>query len=767
MNLSEALEALLGSGSQEAAPAVAPGGQEEALPEPLSPASSLPAEPPSPSRAELLKADLEARGHRLFNKEGKLNVGAVAGADALTDADRALLKEHKAELLRLATIVEAPPLVVVPYSQARVEGSLASFLGNEPPRADPSYVQDEFPNLDGIDDVTLNFECTGYRWWADDVPIGVTVGTLDGKVSRFLPWGFAGNNLPKERVLEFLREKIRGKRITNANTRFEVHMGRKVGVDLEEQGCTVADVQIDAALLDDNRRKFNVDLLAEEFLGGVMVPRVDESRMPSYDASEVAARARYQVQLVSELHAYMWPKIVAEGLEKVRQLECDVIYPVCEMEQNGAPIDVERLDRWVKESHLEYEQILLELMKETGRSINPNAPSDLEKLFEHLNLPIARLDSGAPSFTDAILKRIKHPLIQRLRFAVKLSDLRSRYLLNWQRRVGSDGILRYALHQTRYQKDTGEEGGTGPGRFSSAELDPDVGINIQQAIKITKQRKMFGHAEDDSSHDDEIYLIRKLVIPDRKFDTDRWKVKWLCADAEQIEYRIFVDYTRSRRIIAEYEKNPRLNFHKLIEQMMKGQGVAMDYDGAKTYNFATIYGAAQVKRSVMLGFITEEEGNEIRERKAWNDPRLAPLKAIDAAYNRLVPEVKPLLERAQKLAETRGYVMTRMGRRSRFWRAVPDGQRVVLDNRYHKAFNNIDQGTAADYNKVKLVEVHRERKHTGFVMRFTVHDEMDGDAREPDTLAKVREILDRQSWPDMKVQLLWDANLGDNWAEAK
>lgn len=701
-----------------------------------------------------LRASLEARGHLLRSLDGRLLVGRVVGAGPLTDEDRALLTVHREALIALL----APPRVVE-VAVPRATQSLAQFLGGEPPRVDPSYRPDEFPDLSGIDEITLNFETTGYRWWAGDVPIGVTIGTIDQKMVRFLPWGFAGGNLPKEQVLEFLRREVRNKRITNANTRFEVHVARNVGIDLEEQGCTVSDVQHYAALLDDSRRKFNVDLLADELLGGVKVPRVDEARMATYHASEVAARARYQVELVAQLRDIMWPRLNAEDLQRVRQLEDDVIYPVCEMERNGVPIDVELLERWVKESQAQHEGCLLALYKETGQSINPNAPSDLEKLFNYLNLPVTRLESGAPSFTDAILKRVQHPLIKQLRFAIKLSDLRSRYLLKYQRVVGSDGILRYAMHQVRYQKDSGEEGGAGPGRFSSAELDPDVGCNIQQVIKVSKQRKMFGLAEKDASHDDEIYLIRKLAIPREG--------AWLCADAEQIEYRIFADYSNNCRFITAYKDDPRLNFHTLIEGLLREHRVAIDYDGAKTYNFATIYGAGQVKRATMLGFITEEEGAEIRDKKLWNDARLEPLKAIDKVYNRLVPEVKALLTKASDLAASRGYVKTKMGRRSRFYCAKDARHAMLTERRYHKAFNNVDQGGAADYNKVKLVEVHRERKHTGFLLRVSVHDEMDGDAREPDTLEKVRAILDRQSWPEMKVPLTWDVKLGRNWAEAK
>jgi DNA polymerase I-like protein with 3'-5' exonuclease and polymerase domains len=642
-----------------------------------------------------------------------------------------------------------------PLVQTAPPTSVIEFL-NRTQQAPTEYKPDPFPNLSGVRELIVNVESTGLRWWENDEAISATIGTLDGKHQWFLPWGFAGpGNLPREQVIKFLQDVLPNVSITNANTKFDVHMLRKAGVDLEAMGCKVSDVQHYAALLDDNRKKFNIDLLAEEFLGGVKVLRVDESRMATYTPAEVAARARYQVELVAQLREVFWPKLDAEDLQRVRKLEDEVIYPVCEMERNGAPLDIERLERWVKESQVIYESLLHELAGMLGRSVNPNAPTDMEKVFEHLKLPVTYLESGSPSFTDAILKRIQHPTIQKIRFALKLSDLRSRYLLKYQKCVGADGILRYALHQTRYQRDSGEEGGTGPGRFSSSELIDGVGANIQQVMKVTKQRKMFGYAEKDSSHDDEIFIIRALMIPQQTVSD--YEVKWICADAEQIEYRVFGHYANNPRVIQAYKDEPRLNFHSLIEGYIKPYLPHMDYDGAKTLNFATIYGAAQVKQATMLGFITEAEGEDIKAKRAWNDPRLAAMKTVAAIYNRELREVKPLLKKAQDLAASRGFVKTLMGRRSRF----------EFDKRYHKALNNVIQGGSADYNKVKLVEVHKARDYTGLLLRFTVHDELDGDGRQPETLARVREVLDAQSWPDMRIPLLWDVKDGRNWAEAK
>jgi DNA polymerase I-like protein with 3'-5' exonuclease and polymerase domains len=105
----------------------------------------------------------------------------------------------------------------------------------------------------------------------------------------------------------------------------------------------------------------------------------------------------------------------------------------------------------------------------------------------------------------------------------------------------------------------------------------------------------------------------------------------------------------------------------------------------------------------------------------------------------------------------RGYVRTIKKRRSRF----PDNYRL------HKAFCMIDQGTEGDIVKAKIVELHKARKHTGLLMRMTVHDEITGDAQHPETLTRVNEILNQQSFPELSVPILWECKEGANWAECK
>ena len=635
------------------------------------------------------------------------------------------------------------------------------FIEDVAPRS--GWTPDTPPQLDGIHDIYLNFETTGLRWWDGDQPISCSL--MAGDKTYYLPWRHAGGNLDEAVVKRWAQRELRGKHIRNINTRFDIHMGRVWDVDLEAQGNTVSDIGHYAALLDDHRMHFSLDHLIKDILAEDPMPRLDESRMASYHAEEAAPRSIYNVVAVKSLHDAFWPELTKQNLQPIRALEDQVIYVVCEMEKNGAPIDEELLDRWLRESQAQLNGYLLQIARELGWQCNPDSPKDMQRAFLQLKLPIVRTSKGSPSFTDAVLKEIKHPTIQLIRKAGKLASLKSKFIDNTKKMMGRDGILRYALHQLRTTKDEQMEGGEAgavTGRFSSSALGEGTGVNIQQRMKAARQRLAFGYDEKDSSHDDEIFLVRKLHIPGSGL--------LLSSDMDQAQYRIFASYAGNPRVIAAYRENPKLSFHDFMHNLLN-PFVSMSYRQQKDLNFAYLFGAGTVKMALMMGFISAQEFNDIRDREQWDHPKLAETKKIKSIYERELPEVKELLDRAMHLAKPkcddrckmdelhrttphRGYVCTAGGRRMRF----PNGQRL------HKAFNGVDQGTEADYMKQKLVELHALRKETGFVLRITNHDEVVGDIPDKEHAAMVDEILNHQSFPQLEIPMTWTTGVGPNWA---
>jgi DNA polymerase I-like protein with 3'-5' exonuclease and polymerase domains len=698
-----------------------------------------PLEQESQAEAEMaLEAELEAAPPRMV-PEAPVAVATVliplpaakSGFLEPPDVPEPAYEAQTPSPTRQASILEPPAtpkaLPLAPAAQRVIveppEGRSMFFHEEQSHPAGDPWVPKEPPSLEGIRDITLNFETNGLHWRQGDRPVGVAVGTLDGELHRYLPFGHrGGDNLDEAAVKRWLEREVRGKHITNANTKFDVHMSREWGVDLEAQGNTVSDVQHYAALLDDNRKRFALDILAKDYLGGIEVPRIDEARMAEYTANEAAPRAEYQVQLVAQLRTAMWLLLDKDDLQRVRQLEDDLIFPVCEMERNGAPMDVELLHKWTEETKTLVDELLWRVMQDVGFQMNPDKPLDWERLFKRFSIPITHFtdaDVPQPSFTDAVLKGIDHPTVQAARRAGKIASIRSKYLLPYSEAVGTDGRLYFSLHQLRADKY-----GTVSGRFSASD------VNIQQVMRMSSQREAFGYAGNDKTHDDEIYMIRQLFLPGSG--------SYLCADARQIEYRLFAHYAEPPQMLAAYAADPLTNYHKFVQAMVCKFRPGFQYDSTKTLNFMKLYGGGREHTAELLSL-----------------PRIESDAFVDA-YERAFPEAKTLLNTASNLAKRRGWVKTYLGRRARF-----------LDAKFtHKALNRVIQGTAADIMKTKIVELHRERKTTEFVMRQTVHDEVDGDTTSPKCTEMVTEILNSQAYP-FKVPILWEIGTGRNWAEAK
>jgi DNA polymerase I-like protein with 3'-5' exonuclease and polymerase domains len=322
-------------------------------------------------------------------------------------------------------------------------------------------------------------------------------------------------------------------------------------------------------------------------------------------------------------------------------------------------------------------------------------------------------------FTKELLSKIEHPAIQLALHIRSLSSLRAKFLLPYASDLRLSGMLRYSLHQLPVD----DEGGTVSGRFSSSgyDIDPPEGSNIQQVAG----KKQLASVKSDAELAG--YIIRELFVPESGL--------WLSADAEQIEYRFFAHYAKPPAVIEAYRRDPRTDFHRIVMEMVKTVLPTITRERTKDINFALIYGAGLKKIAAMLGLSTGET------------------KILLDGYHSRFPEARRLLTSASMLAENRGYVKTMMGRRARFSKD---------DFRTYSALNRVIQGSAADENKLKLVALHKERKSTGFKMRFTVHDEVNGDVPDLESARRVREILNTQILPTC-VPLLWKVCTGPNW----
>jgi DNA polymerase I-like protein with 3'-5' exonuclease and polymerase domains len=628
----------------------------------------------------------------------------------------------------------------------------------------------ELPSLHGVSEVFMDFESTGVRWWDGDVLIGGAILTDDGRSWYFPVRHRVGPNIDPATFFRWCKGELAGKKITNIRTKFDLHLARRDGVNFDDLGCTFGDVAHYAALLDDHRQRFNQEVLARDILkdpAGKMTTVngfvLDPTKFADYPAGLIAHRAIHDVTTVARLKAAMWPQLTAEDLHRVRELEEQIIPAVVEMEHNGAPINQEKLHLWCEESQRDLEAVMWRIQKAGHKLATPDSRDDIMRMFKNLKIEVP-LDpeTGQPSFADSLLEKIEHPTVQDLREAKQLASLRSKFLLKYQSSTSRDGILRYELHQLPFQRED-EDGGGGAvsGRFSSAAPNPQEGANVQQVFGVKRQKKSFTKK----------YIIRELFVPQEGL--------WGSADASQIEYRIFGDKSRDKKIIEAYRTDAKTDYHELVQRLINEfTGKDLIREDTKAVNFAQVYGAGIRKLASQLK-VPANQIPAMDEPLDAGGPKFQEVVKLSETYHGMFPTVKPTLQLASHLAmpghkegdrgcgracrdfyrrglRHRGYVKTVLGRRARFG----------PHDRHYSALNRSIQGSAADINKLVLVALHRNRHQLEITPRFTVHDEFNGDFRNPSKMPQIIECFNTQYHP-LRVPIIWDVRSGANWAEAK
>ena len=171
---------------------------------------------------------------------------------------------------------------------------------------------------------------------------------------------------------------------------------------------------------------------------------------------------------------------------------------------------------------------------------------------------------------------------------------------------------------------------------------------------------------------------------------------------------------------------------------------------AKTANFGIIYGISAFGLSQRL---------EIPRKEA---------KEIIEGYFASYPRVKEYMERVVEQARADGFVTTIFGRR-RYLNDIASRNAVARGLAERNAVNAPIQGSAADIMKIAMIEVSRRFAAEGIRSKviLQVHDELVVDMLREErerVTAIVTESM--ESAAQLRVRLLADAGIGENWLEA-
>lgn len=197
-------------------------------------------------------------------------------------------------------------------------------------------------------------------------------------------------------------------------------------------------------------------------------------------------------------------------------------------------------------------------------------------------------------------------------------------------------------------------------------------------------------------------------------------------DLSQIEYRLFAHYANDPSILAQYELNPKIDYHQILADKL-----GIPRNPTKRINFGILYGMGRAKTTTTLRReIIENDNEKLRTHlyKTYYDPTatIPPMdqpipqnvlvrmaENILSEYHEQNPRIKQMQTQIKGLLSTRGYVKGYYGRRA-----------YLEIKRAYVGLNRVIQGTAADLFKKKMGELfHKDlcRVHRA-KLALQVHD---------------------------------------------
>jgi DNA polymerase-1 len=536
----------------------------------------------------------------------------------------------------------------------------------------------------------------------------------------------APEQLDKARVLERLRPLLEDpdKAKLGQNLKYDLHVLANEGIGL--QGIA-HDTMLESYVYNSTATRHNMDDLAKKYLDLDTIRYEDiagkGAKQLSFEDIAIEQAAPYAAEdadVTLRLHRKLCPLLAEHDplYRLYREIEMPLVGVLARIERNGVAIDTEMLAQQSLELTGQIVSLERHAHELAGHSFNLGSPKQIQEiLYDRLQLPVLKkTPKGLPSTDESVLQELaaEYPLPRLILEHRGLSKLKSTYTDRLPEQVDpKTGRIHTSYHQAV----------AATGRLSSS--DPNL-QNIP--IRNGEGRK-----------------IRKAFIAPRGF-------KLLAADYSQIELRIMAHLSDDAGLLRAFGDGVDVHTATAAEVFgVAPQQVTHDLRrSAKAINFGLIYGMSSFGLAQQLGL-----------------PRGKAQSYIDLYFERY-PGVKAYMDSIRALAREQGYVETLFGRRL----YLPDiNSRNAAQRQYAErtAINAPMQGTAADIIKRAMIAVDRwlaeERVDAKMIMQ--VHDELVFEVAE-DQLdycrAKIESIMSYAA--DLKVPLLVDVGIGDNWDEA-
>ena len=509
------------------------------------------------------------------------------------------------------------------------------------------------------------------------------------------------------------------------NIKFDLMVLRRLGIEIRGRKY---DTMILHYLLDPESRH-NMNALSERYLNykpieieSLIGKGSKQLTMDLVNIERVKEYAAEDADVTFRLKQVLYPMVEQIGLQHLYfEVEEPMIAVLADIEMAGVRIDTGALAVYAVELNRKLAELEAAIRTEAGESnLNINSARQLgEVLFAKMRIAEKPKMTKTKQFcTDEDYLQSfarKHRIVDLILEYRGVKKLLSTYVEALPQLVNrSTGRIHTSFNQAV----------TATGRLSST--NPNL-----QNIPV---------------RDDMGRRIRKAFIPS---DDDHLL---LSADYSQVELRLMAHLSGDESLIAAFEHGEDIHsataaklFNKTLEEV-----TSEERRRAKTANFGIIYGISAFGLSQRL---------EIPRKEA---------KDIIDGYFASYPKVKEYMDNVVEKAREEGFVSTIFGRR-RYLNDISSHNAVARGLAERNAVNAPIQGSAADIMKIAMIDVHRRFAAGGIRSRviLQVHDELVVDmlrSEQERVTAIVTECM--ESAAKLKVRLIADAGVGDNWLEA-
>ena len=536
----------------------------------------------------------------------------------------------------------------------------------------------------------------------------------------------APQQLDRKRVLEQLTPLLTDERTgkIGQNIKYDRHVFHRCGIDLQPMAH---DTMLQSYVLDSTATRHNMDDLARYYLGLETIHYEDVAgkgaKQIGFDQVALEQAGPYACEdadITLRLHRELLPRLQQEPklLSVYRDIEMPLVPVLARMEQQGVVIDKALLEKQGRELEQQMHEIEKRIHELAGEPFNLGSPKQIQAiLFEKLELPVIRkTPKGQPSTAEDVLEELARDYeIPRLILDYRsLSKLKNTYI---------DKLPKQIHPHTGRIHTTYQQAVTSTGRLSS------TNPNLQNIPVRTPEGRRIREA---------------FIAPPG--------CKIMALDYSQIELRIMAHLSGDENLLHAFEIGEDVHRHTAAEVF----GVGIDQvtpdqrRAAKAINFGLIYGMSAFGLGKQLGIGRNEA-------QAY----------VDLYFERY-PGVKRYMEETRERAHELGYVETVFGRRL----YLPElKSRNPQQRQYAErtAINAPMQGTAADIIKRAMIAVDRWRLEQApeVHMIMQVHDELVFEVPE-ERIENSREAISRlmTGAAELKVRLVVDVGVGDNWNEA-